>query len=299
MQSIRIGSRKSRLALKQTDIIIDLIQQTSPHTPFELKAIVTAGDIDMSLPKNDESLKDKFVKEIEVALLNEEIDLAIHSLKDLPVQSPAGLAIPFFPKREDARDCLVSNYTFADLPLHAKVGTSSLRRMNQLKALRPDLHVIPIRGNINTRIQKMKDGEFDAIVIAYAGVVRLNLEHEVSTIFSLSEITPAPGQGILGVQIRENDLQIKELVAPINDLKTAHSAQIELELNRLYGGGCHTPFGAHAVIHDNDMVDLYFYCLETSADNQTFEIVIQKQYPLSTLYTDLARDIQAKKENTL
>lgn len=299
MNPIRIGSRKSRLALKQTDIVIDFIQQTSKNTIFELEAIVTAGDIDMSLPKNDESLKDKFVKEIEVALLNNKIDLAIHSLKDLPVNMPNGLVIPFFPKREDARDCLVSSYSFDELPLHAKIGTSSLRRMNQLKALRPDLQVTPIRGNINTRIQKMKDGEFDGIVIAYAGVLRLNLEHEVSTIFSLSQIVPAPGQGILGVQMRENDSYIKELVEPINDIQTAQSATIELELNRLYGGGCHTPFGAHAIVGANGMVDLYFYCLETLSNSTTLEISIQKQYPLSSLYTDLAFDIEQQKEQSV
>lgn len=291
MTVIRIGSRKSKLAVKQSDITIELIQKACPNASFQFTPIVTAGDIDMSLPKNDESLKNKFVKEIEVALLNNQIDLAIHSLKDLPVKQPDGLIIPFFPQREDPRDCLIATLPFDKLPSGAKIGTSSLRRMRQLKNLRPDLQIIPIRGNINTRIQKMKNGEFDGIVIAYAGVKRLHLEVEVSTIFSLEQIVPAPGQGMLGMQIRENDEQLYQILKPLHYENHAQAVAFEIELNKRYGGGCHTPFGAFVDITD-DTVHLYFYCFEV--DEQTgisHEIILNKTYPVHTFLSDLDNDV--------
>lgn len=287
MNSLRIGSRKSQLALKQTDIVIALIKAHTPTIDCTIDAIVTAGDIDMSLPKNDESLKDKFVKEIEIALLQNKIDLAIHSLKDLPVNPPEGLIIPFFPQREDVRDCLVSSYSFAELPHGATIGTSSLRRTNQLKKLRPDLNIVPIRGNINTRIQKMKSGAFDGIVIAYAGIIRLGLEQEVTTVFSTQEIVPAPGQGMLGIQMRENDQRIQDYIKPLHSHDDAVAIQIELTLNRLYGGGCHTPFGAYVKVINSKMIHLDFYCLQEQR-----EIIIHKQYQKDMLFETLALDIQ-------
>lgn len=289
--NIRIGSRKSQLAVKQSHIIIDLLQSSNPDLHFQFVPIITEGDIDMSLPKNDESLKAKFVKEIEFALLENTIDLAIHSLKDLPAYPPKNLIIPFFPTREDPRDCLVSNHPFHTLPLGAHIGTSSLRRMRQLKRLRPDLNITPIRGNINTRIQKMKNGEFDGIVIAYAGIKRLNLEDEVTTIFSLDEIIPAPGQGMLGVQMRENDTALFNALSQIHNKKDACAVEIELELNRRYGGGCHTPFGAYAEI-DGKNVHLRFYCFNINPKTeQECEIIIHKTYPYASLFFDLEQDI--------
>lgn len=298
MTTVRIGSRKSKLAVKQSNITIDLIQTNFPEMNFEFVPIITAGDIDMSLPKNDESLKNKFVKEIEIALLNNQIDLAVHSLKDLPVSQPEGLCIPYFATREDARDCLISTFSFEELPIGAKIGTSSLRRMRQLKKMRPDLHIIPIRGNINTRIQKVKDGEFDGIVIAYAGVKRINLEHEVSTIFSLSQIVPAPGQGMLGMQIRENDKRMHTLLQPLHNHTQAEAILLELELNRRYGGGCHTPFGAFLRI-EGESVLTYFYCFESDGTDQSHEITICKTYPLQSFLNDLEIDIQIQRKEVL
>ncbi|MGL4662351.1 MAG: hydroxymethylbilane synthase [Culicoidibacterales bacterium] len=291
MSVIRIGSRKSKLAVKQSDITIDLIKHHHPQVMFEFTPIVTAGDIDMSIPKNDESLKNKFVKEIEVSLLANQIDLAIHSLKDLPVKQPDGLIIPFFPEREDPRDCLISSIPFDQLPYGAKIGTSSLRRMRQIKNLRNDLDVIPIRGNINTRIQKVKDGEFDGIVIAYAGVKRLHLEHEVATIFSLKEIVPAPGQGMLGLQIRENDHMMYDLLKPLHKSNQAQAVAFEIELNRRYGGGCHTPFGAFVEVAQKTAT-IYFYCFEVNeTTNKEHEIILNKTYPLHSFLDDLKQDI--------
>lgn len=291
MTTIRIGSRKSKLAIKQSDITIDLIKQSSPDVHFVFKPIITEGDIDMSLPKNDESLKNKFVKEIEIALLNNQIDLAIHSLKDLPVNQPDGLIIPYFADREDPRDCLISNYTFDALPQGAKIGTSSLRRMRQLQNLRPDLSIVPIRGNINTRIGKVKSGEFDGIVIAYAGVKRLQLESETSTVFSLSQIIPAPGQGMLGMQIRETDTVLKDILKPLHNEKHARAVELELELNRRYGGGCHTPFGAFVTV-ETTSVHLYFYCFEVNPLTQVeHEMIIDKTYTLTSFLTALENDI--------
>jgi len=243
-----IGTRGSELALAQSEIVRQKLRAVEPGLAVEIKIIKTQGDVDASPIPLDTVGKGWFTKEIEDALLAGSIDLAVHSLKDLPEDLPEGLRIGAFPEREDARDVLVSagNLPLAGLRKGAVIGTDSMRRKMQILALRSDVTVESVRGNVPTRVKKLRDGHYDAIVIAAAGLIRLGLQKEIAHYFSVDEITPAPGQGILAVELRADDAARAELVKKINDPEAEAAATAERTFSARVGGGCKEPVGAYA-----------------------------------------------------
>ena len=250
MREVLLGSRGSPLALRQAQIIRDLLEAHHPNQiATRIEIIHTSGDQPTPPPAKDDSVKRMFVKEIEAALLEERIDLAVHSLKDLPGELPEGLRLGAIPEREDPRDALLSHpvsQPFDQLPESARVGTSSLRRQVQLRHARPDLELVPIRGNVGTRIEKMKQLGLGAIVLAAAGLRRLGLQDKASYVFPVDQMVPAIGQGALGIEVRSDDQALQELVRPLNHPPTHRCVEAERAFLRTMGGGCQVPMGAHA-----------------------------------------------------
>ena len=252
--SITIGTRGSQLALWQSQYIKNKINNLYLNLDVQLKIIKTKGDT-----IQDRSLvglgKGVFTKEIEIALLNKEIDLAVHSLKDLPTEIPAGLCITAIPSREDPRDILISkkNFLLNDLPHGAKIGTTSPRRRAQLLHLRSDLEMVDIRGNVDTRINKLNETDLDGIILAAAGIKRLQKEDLITQYFEIDQIVPAVGQGALALQVREDDTDIIEKLHPINDTKTSAEITAERTVLETLGGGCQLPIGAYADSNDEEI----------------------------------------------
>ena len=246
-----IGSRSSKLALAQAQLIRDKLKTFYPALDPEIKTIKTTGDkiLDVALSKIGD--KGLFTKEIEEALLGGEIDIAVHSMKDLPTQLPQGLKIAAVTEREDACDALVSRqgFTLNTLPKGSKVGTSSLRRRSQLLHIRDDLDVLDLRGNLDTRINKLERGSYDAIILAHAGIKRLGLELKLSVI-PIEEILPQAGQGALGIEIRENDREMGDLVKALDDPDLHLSIDAERALLSGLEGGCQVPIGVYAHVRD-------------------------------------------------
>ena len=237
-----IGSRGSQLALWQATHIAGRLNELG--LAAEIRIIKTTGDHLQTASLVQAGGKGLFTKEIEDALLARSIDVAVHSLKDLPTENPAGLTIAAIPEREDARDALAGR-RLADLPRGARVGTSSSRRTAQLRVLRPDLVLEPVRGNVDTRLRKLHKGQYDAIVLAAAGLRRLGLQNEIAELFSPEQICPAPGQGALAIQTRAGD-PAREICARLNDEETAKAVLCEREVLAALGGGCQLPIGAYA-----------------------------------------------------
>ena len=253
MKKILIGSRKSPLALIQTGIIINNILQKFPGLEFEIIKFDTSGDINQNKNFNS-GLKGVFTHEIEQALLNHKIDFAVHSLKDMAVNSEAGLKIIAYSDRADPRDVLIlGDEKFKNMP----VGTSSIRRKLQIKNLYPDLKIMPIRGNINTRIKKLDSGEFSGLILSAAGVCRMNFEDRIKKYFSLDEIIPAPGQGVLACQGRTDENYF--YLDAINNKNSELCATAEREFSRTFGTGCNIPVGAYAEINNNILSLTGFY----------------------------------------
>ena len=246
MAHLRIGSRGSQLALWQANHISGLLERQG-HT-VAIEVIKTTGDkiTDVALAKV--GTKGMFTKEIEEALAEGRVDLAVHSLKDLPTELPAGFALAAIPIREDPRDVFVSvNYSrIEDLPAHARVGTSSLRRQAQLHALRSDLEVVPLRGNVDTRLRKLHSGEFDAIILAAAGVTRLGLTEAVRESISPEQMCPAAGQGALAIETRADDTRTTAALKFLDHRPTRDAVECERAALNALGGGCQVPIGAHA-----------------------------------------------------
>lgn len=253
MKSITIGSRGSALALAQTNHIARTLGVLNPDLNVSVKIIRTTGDkmTTASLAQLANETKGLFVKEIEDALLDGTVDLAVHSLKDLPTELPPGLVVGAVPEREDPRDALIGRKSWGsleELPQHARVGTSSLRRQLQLEHWRPDVQVAPVRGNVDTRIRKLEAGDFDAILLAAAGLNRLGLAQRATFMVPVERMVPAIGQGALAIECRENDAAIRELLAPLEDLETRLAVTAERLFLGAMGGGCQVPLGAHAVV---------------------------------------------------
>lgn len=250
-RSITIGSRGSRLALKQTEIVRRHLQVVHPNLRFKIKVIRTHGDLDQSLSIFEQNKIGIFTKEIEKRLLQKKIDLAVHSLKDLPTKLPAGLAIGSYLKRDDPRDVLMSRNggRISDLVRFASVGTSSLRRQKQLLSHRRDLRITPLRGNVLTRVRRVIKGELDAIVVAKAGLDRLGLNNGFSRLLPIRQMTPCVGQGILATEIRTRDSFIRSIVRPLNDKRAEREAIAERSLLHTLRGGCRVPIGALAQQH--------------------------------------------------
>lgn len=256
-RTIVVGTRQSQLALTQTGQVIDglkaICRDRGLPYDFEVKKIVTKGDRILDVTLSKVGGKGLFVKEIEQAMLDGEIDLAVHSMKDMPSELPEGLINGSVPKRVDPRDVLISKEgrSLDDLPRGAKVGTSSLRRSSQLSAYRPDLVLEPIRGNIDSRLRKLETEGFDAIILAAAGLFRMGWEDKITAYLPTEVCLPAVGQGALGIECRENDKEVRELLALINDPETALTVAAERRFLGVLGGSCQVPVGAYAVLGKN------------------------------------------------
>ncbi|MFC3862709.1 hydroxymethylbilane synthase [Deinococcus antarcticus] len=253
MRTVTVGTRGSTLALAQTRWVIARLKEEWPETEFRLQTISTKGD------RNRESLEqlaqkgDKgfWVKEIEDALLQNRVDIAVHSLKDLPTEQPEGLEVASIPKRVDSRDVLVGREgakKLADLPQGARVGTSSIRRKAFLKSYRPDLQVIDLRGNIDTRLAALGTGDYDAIILAAAGLIRTELRHRIDEFIEPDILLPAPGQGALALETRADDDLSIEVAYAIHDHLTDDRITAEREFLAGLGAGCMAPVGAHATV---------------------------------------------------
>jgi hydroxymethylbilane synthase len=252
-----IGTRASILAVAQAKLTKKMLLDSCDNLEVEIKKIITSGDKDQrtNWNKDNKSLKDMFVKEIERALLDGDIHLAVHSMKDMPAVSPVGLTIGAIPMREDNRDIIITNSgeTLDNLPAGSVIGTSSLRRVESIKNLRPDLIIEPIRGNIHTRIEKLKNDNFDGIILAYAGLKRVGLKELATEIFDVNKIMPAPAQGALCIQCREDDEFTLKLLDKINHKETVLVIDAEREFSKIFGGGCTTPMGCHATIEGENI----------------------------------------------
>ena len=254
-KTLKIATRQSPLALWQANYVKDRLQQLYPNFTIELVPMVTKGDVILDSPLAKIGGKGLFVKELENALLNKEADIAVHSMKDVPMQFPEGLGLAVICQREDPRDAFVSHSyrTFAELPQGAVVGTSSLRRQCQLKALRPDLDIRSLRGNVGTRLSKLDNGDYDAIILASAGLIRLGLADRIASFIDVEQSLPAVGQGAVGIECRTDDMQVQALLAPLADAETTYCVRAERAMNNHLQGGCQVPIGGYAVLQQGQL----------------------------------------------
>lgn len=253
---IRVGTRGSNLALIQTNWAIDRLKEKFPEVEFEVKIIKTKGDKILHLSLDKIGDKGLFVKEIESQLLEGEIDLAVHSMKDMPAEVVEGLKFAAVPKREDPRDVIILREglnSFDELPIGATIGTGSKRRKYQLLRKRPDLNIVPIRGNIETRISKIESENLDGIVLAASGIIRADLEEKITEFLPVDLMIPAPAQGALALEIRENDEKLEKMIDAIRD----EVSQIQTDAERSYlagiDGSCHIPMGAYCEVNGDNL----------------------------------------------
>lgn len=255
METLRLGTRGSKLAIWQAEYVAAELKRHNHDLQVEIKIIKTTGDkvLDVALSKIGD--KGLFTKELEIELIKENIDMAVHSMKDMPSELESSLTIGAFLKRENPQDVLLSihNYTFAELPDGATLGTSSLRRRAQIKALRPDLKVVDIRGNVETRLKKMQEEGLDGIILAYAGVKRLGLDNYISDFLAYEMMMPAVGQGVIAIEIRKDDDEIKAILSSINDYETNLAARAERSFLYHIEGGCQVPVAAIAHLVDEKL----------------------------------------------
>lgn len=252
---VRIATRESPLALWQAEYIKAELEKAHPGLVVELLGMTTRGDQILDSPLSKIGGKGLFVKELETALLEGRADIAVHSMKDVPMAFPEGLGLAIICPREDSRDAFVSNHfaSIDDLPQGSRVGTSSLRRQCQLRRQRPDLQILDLRGNVNTRLRKLDEGEYDAIILASAGLIRLDMADRIRQPLTVEQSLPAGGQGAVGVECRLDDQRIQALLAPLNHPATAECVIAERALNVRLEGGCQVPIACFAIADpDND-----------------------------------------------
>lgn len=249
---IRIATRKSPLALWQAEHVRSRLQQAHPGLEVELLTMSTQGDKILDTPLAKIGGKGLFVKELEQSMLDGGADIAVHSMKDVPVDLPQGLHLAVILEREEPRDAFVSNryHRFADLPQGARVGTSSLRRQAQLKKQRPDLTILDLRGNVGTRLKKLDEGQFDAVILASAGLIRLGMAGRITEMLDTGICLPAIGQGAVGVECRVDDAELNDLLQALNDDNTRVCVTAERALNQRLEGGCQVPIAGHAILDD-------------------------------------------------
>ncbi|WP_019341266.1 hydroxymethylbilane synthase [Stutzerimonas stutzeri] len=254
-REIRIATRKSALALWQAEYVKARLEAAHPHVTVSLVPMVSRGDKLLDAPLAKIGGKGLFVKELETALMENEADIAVHSMKDVPMEFPEGLGLYCICEREDPRDAFVSNhYEHLDaLPAGAVVGTSSLRRQAQLLARRPDLKIQFLRGNVNTRLAKLDAGEYDAIILAAAGLIRLGFGDRIRASISVEDSLPAGGQGAVGIECRTGDTELHDLLQCMNDSDTAIRVSAERALNRHLNGGCQVPIACYAVLEGDQL----------------------------------------------
>jgi hydroxymethylbilane synthase len=249
-KKIVIGSRGSKLALIQANWVKSQLEESNPDIKFSIEKFKTKGDKLTDAPLSKLGGTGLFTKELENALLDNKVDLIVHSAKDVPTEIPEGLVLGAFPKREDPHDVLISknNQCLKDLPQNAVIGTSSLRRRAQILAFRQDLKVVDLRGNLDTRLKKLDSGDLDAIVVARAGLLRFSLSEKASEIIPYDIMLPAVGQGALCIEIRDNDDEVKEIISILNHHETMCEVKTERVLLAKLQGGCQVPIGAHTEI---------------------------------------------------
>ncbi|ELC7280511.1 hydroxymethylbilane synthase [Aeromonas veronii] len=249
-RTLKIATRKSPLALWQANFVKDRLEALHPQLQVELVPMSTQGDKILDTPLAKVGGKGLFVKELETAMLEGRADIAVHSMKDVPVEFPEGLGLHTICEREDPRDAFVSNRfkAIAELPQGAVVGTSSLRRQCQLRAARPDLVIRDLRGNVNTRLAKLDAGEYDAIILAAAGLKRLEMAHRITAFIEPEQSLPANGQGAVGIECRLDDVELHALLAPLEHSETRARVLTERAMNRALQGGCQVPIGAYALV---------------------------------------------------
>lgn len=255
MQTLTIASRESALAMWQAEHIRDRLRARYPDCAVDILGMTTQGDQILDVTLSKIGGKGLFVKELEVALESGRADLAVHSMKDVPMELPFGFELAAIGEREDPRDAFVSiQYgKLSELPPGAVVGTSSLRREAQVRARYPHLVVKPLRGNVGTRLKKLDEGQFDAILLAAAGLKRLGLGGRIKSVLSIEDSIPAAGQGALGIEIRSGRPDVADFVAALNHPRTAACVRAERQVSRVLGGSCQVPLGAHAVLENGNL----------------------------------------------
>lgn len=255
MRPLKIGTRGSALARRQVELAIEALSQHHADLQIETIVLQTEGDRRSEVSLEEIGGQGVFVKDIEARLLRGEIDLAVHSLKDMPAESPIGLRLAAVLPRGDARDALVTKdgKTLPELPAGARIGSDSRRRAVQLLALRPDVEVVSIRGNVDTRLRKVDDGDYDAAVLAAAGLQRLGLLGRASQVFSVRELLPAVGQGVMALQCRADDAELIELLNNVDDQETRVAITAERAFLRTLGAGCRLPVGAYATVEGDTL----------------------------------------------
>jgi len=255
-RNLRIATRSSALALWQAEFIKAELERLHSNVTVELVKIKTLGDKILDVPLAKVGGKGLFVKELEEAMLDGRADLAVHSMKDVPMAFPDGLGLVAICERDDPTDAFVSNHfsSLDDLPQNAVVGTSSLRRESQLRANRPDLQIRMLRGNVNTRLAKLDAGDYDAIILASSGLKRLGFEARIRNCMPDTLSLPAVGQGALGIECRLDDQELRAMLAPLNHTDSADRVKAERALNTRLNGGCQVPIAAYALLEDNDML---------------------------------------------
>ncbi|KTD79337.1 hydroxymethylbilane synthase [Legionella waltersii] len=271
-KTVRIATRQSPLALWQANFVKQLLLEQFPSMNIELLPMVTSGDKFLKDKLLEKGGKGLFVKELEEALLDKRADLAVHSTKDMPAELPDGLCLAAICERHNPFDAFVSNnhLSLNALPSNAIIGTSSLRRQSQLLAHRPDLQIKTLRGNINTRLSKLDNGEYDAIILAAAGLERMGFNQRVTEILSDNLMLPACGQGALCIETRENDSEINQIINPLNDPITSICVNAERQVNALLGGNCHVP--------------LAVFCTQSSSDSLLLRAKILSQDGAKVIY---------------
>jgi len=255
IRQLTIASRKSALALWQSEFIKSQLKSLYPDLTVNILSMSTQGDKILDVPLAKIGGKGLFVKELETALLTGEADIAVHSMKDVPMAFPEGLELGAICERADPFDAFVSNHynDLADLPAKSVVGTSSLRRQSQLSAIRPDLEIKPLRGNVNTRLKKLDEGEFDAIILAASGLKRLGFDARIKSTLNQEDSLPAVGQGALGIECRTEDKHIKELIAPLSHSTSELCVRAERAMNERLQGGCQVPIAGFATLNENEI----------------------------------------------
>lgn len=270
--SLRIGTRGSALARRQTDRVVELLQEHYPGLACEVQIVSTTGDRDKETSLRIIGGRGIFAKELQSALLSGEIDIAVHSVKDLTSVLPEGLMLATIFERVDSRDVVISQQGNLDqIGEGSTVGTSSRRRMALIKRLRPDLEIADLRGNIDTRIRRVTEGALDAAILAAAGVDRMGWTDHVTQRLDIEQFVPSPGQGALGIEVREDNHAVRELLAPLYDGETTLAVEAERTFLRAVGGGCTSPIGAHAIVNDGQATftgmlakeDLSEMCIDT------------------------------------
>lgn len=256
-KTLKIATRQSPLALWQAQHVKTRLERLYPDLTVELIPLTTKGDQILNSPLSKIGGKRLFIKELEVSMIKGMADIAVHSMKDVPYEIPKGFELGAILKRENPFDAFVSNNfsSIDDLPQNAKIGTCSMRRIVQLKAIRGDLKILDLRGNVNTRLKKLDDGEFDGIILACAGLIRLGFEDRIKQQISDQQSLPAVGQGAVGIEIRENDTEILELIKPLIDIETTYRVSAERAMNAHLKGDCSVPIAGFALI-DNEQITL-------------------------------------------